>query len=190
MSMLARAVARAVAVVIVDGDVRARYREQWLADIDGAAELGLRPGRIAFGAAISAVRLSVAHPVLFLPDVGARGRRVLGIVQIVLVVPHLWALLLCAYAAVHFGRPPAEAFTHDPKDMIGDWTPVYLLHGLSLVWLAVHGWLVTALLAPVALLMSWGGKGWLLRVGALAGFAVVALALTDFGAALRVWMLD
>jgi hypothetical protein len=39
-----------VASLLVEEGSRARYREQWLADLEGAAEVGIGPAGVAFGA--------------------------------------------------------------------------------------------------------------------------------------------
>ena len=53
----ALAVARWAAALLPDGRRRDRYREQWEADVRGAADLGLSPLRLALGAAGAAVRM-------------------------------------------------------------------------------------------------------------------------------------
>jgi hypothetical protein len=55
----ARLVVRCAASVLPDREQRDRYSEQWQADVDGAAEFGLSPVRLALGAAGAAVRISV-----------------------------------------------------------------------------------------------------------------------------------
>ena len=59
---LARLVVYLGTAVLPDSATRARYREQWLADVDGAAEVGLSPLSVALGAAAAAVRLAATHP--------------------------------------------------------------------------------------------------------------------------------
>lgn len=39
-----------MASFLVDAESRARYREQWLADLEGAAEADIAPSGVAFGA--------------------------------------------------------------------------------------------------------------------------------------------
>ncbi|MCS7481335.1 hypothetical protein ACFFQW_09260 [Umezawaea endophytica] len=43
--------------LIRDPEVRARYREQWTADLDGAAELGLSRRGLLLGIAVTCLRL-------------------------------------------------------------------------------------------------------------------------------------
>ena len=82
---LARLVVYVGAAVLPDSATRVRYREQWLADVDGAAEVGLSPLSVALGAAAAAVRLAATHPrsvaalirVAVLPGVSMRVRRTL-----------------------------------------------------------------------------------------------------------------
>lgn len=50
----------ALAVALLPVAARDRYREEWAADVDGAAHLGLSPSRVAFGALVGAVRLTTA----------------------------------------------------------------------------------------------------------------------------------
>ena len=52
----------AVAVAVLPASVRARYREEWAADVAGAAEVGLSPRRVAFGSLVTALRLSTTTP--------------------------------------------------------------------------------------------------------------------------------
>jgi hypothetical protein len=47
-----------VSAALLPATNRDRYREQWQADMHGAAELGLSPLRLAAGAAIAAIRLA------------------------------------------------------------------------------------------------------------------------------------
>lgn len=56
--MAALAVARCAAALLPDPDRRARYREEWQADVLAAADLGLSPLRLALGAASGAARIS------------------------------------------------------------------------------------------------------------------------------------
>ena len=50
-------VVRLAAALIPDAGRRARYREQWRADVYGAAELGLSPLRVALGAGAAALQM-------------------------------------------------------------------------------------------------------------------------------------
>lgn len=55
-------VALAAAVAVLPPPVRARYREEWAADVAGAAEVGLSPRRVALGSLLSALRLRTTTP--------------------------------------------------------------------------------------------------------------------------------
>ena len=46
-----------VASLLMGTESRARYREQWLADLDGAAEAGIASAGVAFGALRSAASI-------------------------------------------------------------------------------------------------------------------------------------
>jgi hypothetical protein len=77
-----------LACLFLPPEVRERYREQWLADLEGAAELGLSPRRLALGMVGAAVQISatskgpVMHPIgpvaLVLKLVGSPRQRVAG----------------------------------------------------------------------------------------------------------------
>lgn len=54
---LASRLVRLAAHLISDPGRRARYEEQWLADVDGASELGMSPLATAVGACLSAPAL-------------------------------------------------------------------------------------------------------------------------------------
>ncbi|MEO6086188.1 MAG: hypothetical protein ABIQ18_24060 [Umezawaea sp.] len=51
---------RLLTTLIRNPDLRERYREQWAADLDGAAEVGLSRSNILLGAATTCVRLRFA----------------------------------------------------------------------------------------------------------------------------------
>jgi hypothetical protein len=53
-------VIRLLTTLIRDPDLRERYREQWAADLDGAAELGLTRRAVVLGIATTCVRLRFA----------------------------------------------------------------------------------------------------------------------------------
>lgn len=77
-----------LASLLLPPDRRERYREEWAADLEGAAELGLSPWRHALGVVGAAARISVTskgpvmHPIgpvaLVLKLVGAPRQRVAG----------------------------------------------------------------------------------------------------------------
>jgi hypothetical protein len=198
---LAHAIVRAAAKVIADRGIRARYREQWLADVDGAAELDLSAMPVALGAATAAVRLAAGHPRsgadLVNPDAGAKLRRRFGIIQLAAALPYLWAVAFYVYARLRLGISHTallyERGAHDPAQLIIDWFPPFWAYGPSMVWLALGGWAVAAALAPAGLVMAIGGRRsarWLPLAGTIAAVAVTALAFSEFGTALRTWLLD
>ncbi len=57
MTRLALALVRVAAVLLPGADRRARYLEQWRADVHGAAELDLSPVRVALGALVAALKM-------------------------------------------------------------------------------------------------------------------------------------
>jgi hypothetical protein len=204
MSRLARVIVRAAALVVPDRDRRARYREQWLADVEGAAELHLSPVRLAMGAMWTAIRFATTDrrsaAVLLraplMPSVGPRARRRVGVAQLVLALPYAWTLAFYAYARfrldVSYGEL-VECCRHQPGDLLVDWFTPFWFYGPAMYWLAFWGWVVSAMLVPVGLVLAIGGRGWSRRLplaGALAGVAVSLLAVSEFGLDLRTWLLD
>jgi hypothetical protein len=84
-----------------------------------------------------------------------------------------------------------ERGAHDPAHLIIDWFPPFWAYGPSMIWLALGGWAVAAALAPVGLVMAIGERRsarWLPAAGTVA--AVAALAFSEFGTALRIWLAD
>lgn len=77
-----------LAALFLPADRRERYREEWAADLEGAAELGLSPWRHALGVVGAAMQISATskgqamHPIgpvaLVLKLVGSPRQRVLG----------------------------------------------------------------------------------------------------------------
>jgi hypothetical protein len=194
---LASAVVRAGTALMPDPAVRARYREQWLADVDGAADLGLSPLPVALGAAAAAIRLATAdrRSLAALPQIDARPRRALGVVQLAVAAPYLWAVAFYGYARLRLGASHAELMgaPHDPKDLLVSWFPPFWLYTPAVLWIAVGGWVVAAVLAPAGLLLGLGGRGaarWLPLAGTVAALAATALAASTFGDELRTWLLD
>ncbi|QGN47367.1 hypothetical protein GKC29_11280 [Micromonospora sp. WMMC415] len=49
------------AAALLPGPHRARHLEQWRADVQGAAELGLSPLRLAVGTTVAAARIAVVY---------------------------------------------------------------------------------------------------------------------------------
>ncbi|GIJ56605.1 hypothetical protein [Virgisporangium aurantiacum] len=195
---LARLVVRTAAALVGGPEVRARYREQWLADVEGAREVGLRPAAVAAGAAVAAARLAVTRPrwqVTPLGWVTTAVRRRYLVVQLAVAYPYAWALGYLGYARVRSGLTVAQLFDRpvDPKDLLVPWLPTMWLQPLVMLWLAVGGWVVGAALAPVGLALSIGGRGssrWLPVAGTLTAAVVTAFAVGDLGAGLRLWLLD
>jgi hypothetical protein len=66
-TLLAIRLVRIAVGMIADPERRARYEEQWLADIEGAAEVGMSPLAIGVGACRSAPALR-AHAALAAPN--------------------------------------------------------------------------------------------------------------------------
>jgi hypothetical protein len=200
---LARAIVRAAVAVLPDRGSRVRYREQWLADVDGAAELGMSALPVALGAAAAAVRLATTRPpsvtallrAPLLCGVSSRQRRGFGLIQLAVSAPYLWAVVFYAYARVRLGvsHDQLVGTPYDPKDLMVNWLPLQLMHGLVAVWLAVGGWMVGAVLTPVGLVLAIGGQRaarWLPLAGVGVSVAVAVFAGTDVAAALRTWLLD
>lgn len=201
---LGRLIVHAATALVPDPHARSRYREQWSADVEGAADIGMSTFSVAFGAAAAALRMAATdrHPITaltrapLLTQVGSRPRRAFGIVQIAAAAPYLWVLALYGYARVRLGVSQAELFDtpHDPKDLLTAWVPLaWILHPISTIWLAIGGWTVGAALAPVGLILAIGGQRmarWLPLTGAVTAVAVTALAASTFGDALRTWILD
>jgi hypothetical protein len=196
--LVARLVVRTAAALVGGPDVRARYREQWLADVEGAREVGLRPAAVAAGAAVAAARLAVTRPrwqVAPRSWVSTAVRRRYLVVQLAVAYPYVWALGYLGYARVRSGLTVAQLFDHrvDPKDLMVAWLPTMWLYLPVLLWLAAGGWVVGAALAPVGLALSIGGRGssrWLPVAGTLTAAVVTAFAVSDVGAGLRLWLLD
>jgi hypothetical protein len=196
---IARWIVAAAASAVPDPDTRARYREQWLADVDGAAELAMSPTRVAVGAAVAAVRLAARSRAESwtppLAGVDPRTRRSVGMVQLALAAPYVWALGFWAYARIRLGLPNDVLMTvgHDPKDLMVISNPLFWPYPPVMLWLAFGGWVAAAVLAPVGAVLSVGGRGsarWLPLFGTFAAVATGVLATSEFGQALRLWLLD
>lgn len=61
MSRVAERIVDAAVALLPDPQVRERYREEWHADLAGAAEVGRTPLRMSYGLALAAVRVAVAQ---------------------------------------------------------------------------------------------------------------------------------
>jgi hypothetical protein len=132
---------------------------------------------------------------VLLPRVSTGQRRGFGLVQLVVAMPYLWAVMYYGYARLRLGVSRAELFSgnHDPKDLLVGWFPPAWGYTPVMLWLAVGGWAVAVALAPAGLILAIGGRRWarwLPLAGTLAAAAVTALAFSDFGDALRIWLLD
>lgn len=163
---------------------------------------------VALGASVAAIRLAATDPrsvtalthALLLPRVSARVRRTFGLVQLTVAAPYLWAVLFYGYARLRLGVShaalvglPGRDGPHDPKDLLIAWFPPFWVYPAVILWLAVGGWAVAASLAPAGLILAVGGRRtarWLPLVATIAAAAVTALAVSDFGDALRIWLLD
>jgi hypothetical protein len=200
---LGRAIVHVASAVMPNRATRARYREQWLADVDGAAELGLSPLPVALGAAAAAIRMTATDRrsldallrAPLLPGVSARSRRRFGIFQLLVASPYLLAVLYYGQARLRLDVSHAELVgtPYDPKDLLVWWFPPFWLYTPVVLWVAVGGWAVAAALAPFGLVLAAGGRRssrWLPLAGSVAAVAVTVLGLSDFGEALRIWLLD
>jgi hypothetical protein len=202
MIMLARGIVATASTLIGEGDARIRYREQWLADVDGAEELGRRPVSVAFGSAAAAVRVAGHHrwtrrelvSALRFPEVGARPRQAVGLLLLTAVAPYAWGLAFVLEAAAHLGMTPAELISNQGDlDFTWWWPPLVLSWLPYVLWSELGGWVVAAVLTPAGFLLSVGGRRsarWLPLAGALAGLAVTVLVHTDFWVAMQRWILD
>lgn len=210
---LARAIVRLSAAAVPDPGAHARYQEQWLADLDGAAEVGLPVLPLALGTVVAAARIAMATPraVVLLPRVGGGLRRAYGAVQLLAAAPYLWALAEYVNLQVRTGgTDPSPQFGDHPEvtTILGYLAPVmnalgpmkpfaerleYLPAMAGTVWLAFGGWVIAAGLAPAGLLLAIGGRRWARRLPAIGtATAAVAVWLTHsaFGQGLTMWLLD
>ncbi|GAA4209744.1 hypothetical protein [Actinocatenispora rupis] len=203
---LAYTVVRAATRLVPDPAVRERYREQWFADLDGAAELGLTPARVSLGMAVAAVRLAaadrrglvaVATGALHLRRISDRARRRFAVVQIVAVAPYLYTLGLYVVGRVSYGMTRAQMVTDaaDPKGLFvfGLWNPFAWPFPLAVYYQLFAGWYAATVLVPFGLLLAVGARRRhrvLLLAASLAAVAVTVVGATSFGADLRTWILD
>lgn len=210
---LARAIVHLATAAIPDPEAYARYREQWLADLDGAAEVGLPALPLALGTLVAAVRIAVAAPraVVMLPRVRGGLRKAYGAVQILAAAPYLWALGEYVNLQVRTGGgDPYPQYGDHPEvggilgylapvvNALGPAKPValrveYLPAVTGSIWLALGGWVIAAALAPAGLLLAVGGRRWARRLPALgtaAAAVAVWLAHSAFGQGLTMWLLD
>jgi hypothetical protein len=82
---------------------------------------------------------------------------------------------------------------YDPADLLNGSTTSPLLYVLMMIWLAMRGWQLAALLAPVCLLLSIRGTRftrWVLRLGAVGGLVAAVVLDGEFGRALTIWVLN
>lgn len=205
----ARTLVRAATRLIRDPQLRQRYREQWLADLDGAAELDMAPLRVACGAAAAAVRLATTVPRPAGTPVGverATGyvdalRRAFEIMQLWAAAPYAAALACYGYARVRLGEVSAQRVMYaglDPKDLLLDAVPFFgvaplVAYAGTPLWLAAGGWKVAVLLAPFGLVLALGGRGaarWLPLLGTSAAPLAAVIGHSAFGRLLTIWLLD
>lgn len=202
---LAHTIVRVATRLVPDPVARQRYREQWLADIEGAHELGLAPIRVSLGVAVAAVRLAAADRrglvavttgALQLHRIGDRARRWFAVLQLVAVAPYGYALGLYVVGLLryHLTRVDMISANADPKGLLlGLWNPLAWPFPVTVYYLLFFGWYGATMLAPFGLLLSIGarrGHRALLLIASFAALAATAIATTTFGADLRTWILD
>lgn len=208
---LALLLSRFATAALPPGETRARYHEQWEADILGAAELGLSPLRLAAGTALAACRLAATtrkgtavlasgNRSLVLRAAGApQVRAGLAIVQLALGALYVAVLVLYAVSRIRLGLGHYELTheMHDPKDLVpfgfSLLNPFTWMFMLCQVHVILQGWALGAALAAGSLVHALTGdpRGRRLSVIATAlSIAVAAIALSGFGADIYVWVLD
>jgi hypothetical protein len=194
---LSRRIVRIAVAVIADPALRERYREQWLADVEGAAEVGLAPLPVALGAASAAIRLGASRRSLtpMVSGVSDRVRRAYGAMLLLTAAPYLWAAGYYGYARIRLGVSHAALVSgnHDPKDLVVWWAPVFWPYVPTALWINVAGWAVAACFAPFGLILGLTGRGagrWMPLAGSAAAAAAVAIGTSDLGHDLQTWFLD
>lgn len=207
---LALGVAR-IAAVLLPAAARNRYREQWQADVRGAADLGLSPLRLAAGTITAAIQLAgtsgkgtlmlaAGNAGLVLRSLGGLWvRNRLAILQLGLAALYGSVLLLYVASRVRLGISHHE-LTHggyDPKDQVpfgSHWfNPLTWLFVLGELYVMLHGWVIGLALAMGTVVQALRRDGHRRRLAAAASVVsllVLAVALTSFGSDIRTWMLD
>lgn len=199
-----------LATALLPREVRPRHREQWEADIRGAAEIGLSPLRIATGAAVAAVQLAVTtRRQLAVAGSGTVGRlraastpsarRRVAIVQLILAALYVQVLLLYAISRMRLGIGHNELIQdgNDPKDLLpfgsSPLNPFFWLYALSQIYVLLQGWYAGAALAVWSAIHAFTGAGRSRRWSAAAAaisVVVVAIAVGRFGSDIFRWVLD
>ncbi|MFG2007479.1 hypothetical protein ACGFNF_00195 [Micromonospora sp. NPDC048868] len=208
---LALAVSRFASAALPVSDARSRYREQWEADIHGAADIGLSPLRLALGTAVAALQLAATtrkgtavlasgNIALAIRAAGApRVRTGLAVTQLGFGVLYAVVLVLYAVSRIRLGLGHYELTheMHDPKDLVpfgfSLLNPFTWLFITSQLYIMLHGWMLGAVLATGSLVHALTGNDrWRrLSVTATAVSAVVlAIALSGFGWDIFVWVRD
>jgi hypothetical protein len=208
---VALAISRFASAALPVSDARSRYREQWEADIRGAAVMGLSPLRLALGIAVAAIQLAAItrkETALL-----ASGRIALAIraagaprVRIGLAIAQwglgtLYAVVLVLYAAsrirLGLGHDELTHGGHDPKDLVpfgfSFLNPFTWLLVLSQLYVMLHGWVLGAVLAAGSFVHSLTGNDrgrWLSSTATAVSVVVLAVGLSGFGRDIFVWILD
>ena len=207
----ALAISRFASAALPVSDARSRYREQWEADIRGAADMGLSPLRLALGTAMAAFQLAATtrngtsvlasgNMALAIRAAGApRVRTSLAIAQLVLGALYVVVLVLYTVSRIRLGLGHYE-FTHemhDPKDLVPFGSsllnPFTWLFMPSQLYVILQGWVLGAVLAAGSLVHALTGNGrgrWLSMTATTVSAVLVAVALSGFGGDIHVWILD
>lgn len=208
---LALAVSRFASAALPVSEARTRYREQWEADIRGAADVGLSPLRLALDTAAAALQLAVTtrkgtavlasgNTALVIRAAGAPCLRT-GLAVAQLGLGGLYAVVLVMYAAsrirLGLGHHELTHGMHDPKDLVPSGfsllNPITWLFMTSQLYVMLHGWVLGVLLAGGSLVHALTGNGhrWRLSTTATAvSVVVLAIALSSFGRDMVVWVRD
>lgn len=170
---------------------RARYREEWLADLEGSRELGLSPGSVVGAAAITAITMDRTHPAITgIPRAELAKRRAswaaahLGSAAVLAVGLFLWG----GYQNLSIVLPGPGLVINAVGAIVGLTTALFVLLGIiagigALTAAAdAHGWKllrylglgVLASVVAVLGLITTPLFGMLAGVAALAAVVVVA----------------
>lgn len=171
--------------------VRNRYREEWLADIEGSRELGLKPGSVVGAAVITALTMDRTHPsITGIPRAQLARRRAswaaafLGSAAVLAVGLFLWG----GYQNLSIVLPGPGLVINAVGMLVGSATAAFLLLGIITAVAALtaaadaHGWkllrylglgVVASVVALLGLISS-PMFGMLAGVAALAAIVVVA----------------
>ena len=129
--------------------VRNRYREEWLADIEGSRELGLKPGSVVGAAVITALTMDRTHPsITGIPRAQLARRRAswaaafLGSAAVLAVGLFLWG----GYQNLSIVLPGPGLVINAVGMLVGSATAAFLLLGIITAVAALtaaadaHGW--------------------------------------------------